>query len=124
MSKNTIKINGEKLRADLSRVTGKNLYEISEENGFSRNFLSQACRSGVCSPITQAILKKYSLDPKDYEIKEKVEEISSRDNDPILNMTYGELRALVRSELKEAVYELCQEDQRRRKEEALRRCIQ
>lgn len=62
MSKNTIKIRGDLLKKRLEITTGKTLYELSEENGFSRNFLSEACRSGRASPIVQTVVKKYGID--------------------------------------------------------------
>ena len=70
MSKNTIKIDGAKLKALLEYYAEKSLYEISEDEGFSRNFLSQACRSGKASPIVQAVAKNYGVMPEQYKLKD------------------------------------------------------
>ena len=71
MSKNTIKIDGAKLKSLLEYQAKKTLYEISEDEGFSRNFLSQACRSGKASPIVQAVARNYGVEPEQYKLKEK-----------------------------------------------------
>lgn len=71
MSKNTIKIDGAKLRRLLEERSGRSLYQISEDEGFSRNFLSQACRSGKASPIVQSIANKYSVRKEEYILPEK-----------------------------------------------------
>lgn len=71
MSKNTIKIDGAKLKNLLEYYTKKSLYEISEDEGFSRNFLSQACRSGKASPIVQAVARNYGVEPEQYKLKDK-----------------------------------------------------
>ena len=71
MSKNTIKIDGAKLKALLEYYAKKSLYEISEDEGFSRNFLAQACRSGKASPIVQAVARNYGVEPEQYKLKEK-----------------------------------------------------
>lgn len=71
MSKNTIKIDGAKLRKLLEERSGRSLYQISEDEGFSRNFLSQACRSGKASPIVQSIANKYSVRKEEYILPEK-----------------------------------------------------
>ena len=70
MSKNTIKIDGAKLKNLLEYYAKKSLYEISEDEGFSRNFLSQACRSGKASPIVQAVAKNYGVLPEQYKLKD------------------------------------------------------
>lgn len=83
MSKNTIKIRGDLLKKRLEITTGKTLYELSEENGFSKNFLSEACRSGRASPIVQAVVRKYGIEPSIFtEVKKEfkqmtIEEIGS-----------------------------------------------
>ena len=71
MSKNTIKIDGKKLKNLLEYYTKKSLYDISEEEGFSRNFLSQACRSGKASPIVQSVARNYGVEPEQYKLKDK-----------------------------------------------------
>lgn len=71
MSKNTIKIDGAKLKALLEYNAKRSLYEISEDEGFSRNFLAQACRSGKASPIVQAVARNYGVEPDKYKLKDK-----------------------------------------------------
>ena len=71
MSKNTIKIDGARLKGLLEYYAKKSLYEISEDEGFSRNFLSQACRSGKASPIVQSVARNYGVEPEEYKLKEK-----------------------------------------------------
>ena len=71
MSKNTIKIDGAKLKNLLEYYTKKSLYDISEDEGFSRNFLPQACRSGKASPIVQAVARNYGVEPEQYKLKDK-----------------------------------------------------
>lgn len=70
MSKNTIKIDGKKLKGLLEYYAKKSLYEISEDEGFSRNFLSQACRSGKASPIVQSVARNYGVEPEEYKLKD------------------------------------------------------
>ncbi len=70
MSKNTIKIDGAKLKALLEYNAKRSLYEISEDEGFSRNFLPQACRSGKASPIVQAVARNYGVEPEQYKLKD------------------------------------------------------
>lgn len=82
MSKNTIKIRGDLLKKRLEITTGKTLYELSEENGFSRNFLSEACRSGRASPIVQSVVKKYGIDIRSVifsDVKKEFEQMSIED---------------------------------------------
>lgn len=71
MSKNTIKIDGAKLKQLLEERSGVSLYKISEDEGFSRNFLAQACRSGKASPIVQSVANKYSVRKEEYILPEK-----------------------------------------------------
>ena len=74
MSKNTIKINGQELRYLLEHKTGLTLYEISEQAGFSKNFLSQACRKELASPIVQNVVKQYGIFPFEYMADKKEKE--------------------------------------------------
>lgn len=85
MSKNTIKINGEKLRALLEQNSGKKIREISVDNGFSKNMIAEACRKGEASPIVQNIAKLYGIAPEAYKVKEERPELRQ--------MTIDELEA-------------------------------
>ena len=73
MSKNTIKIDGAKVREALEISTGKTVYQISTENGFSNNFLKQACKANRASPIVQSVMRSYGLDPEDFKLEEEKE---------------------------------------------------
>ena len=66
----TIKIDGEKLRRLLESLTGKSVYEIALENGYSRNILNEACRKGYASAAVQNLVKIYGIAPEAYQIKE------------------------------------------------------
>ena len=73
MSKNTFKIDGAKVKEALEAATGKTVYQIAKENGFSDNFLKQACKANRASPIVQSVMRSYGLDPEDFKLKEEPE---------------------------------------------------
>ena len=81
MSKNTIKIDGKKLKGLLEYYAKKSLYEISEDEGFSRNFLSQACRSGKASPIVQSVARNYGVEPEQYKLSDELKQMRIEDID-------------------------------------------
>lgn len=114
MSKNTIKIDGARLKGLLEYYAKKSLYEISEDEGFSRNFLSQACRSGKASPIVQSVARNYGVEPEEYKLKEKelkqmrIEDIAPSPSWESLNKsvelskdTYNDLAKMTSKEAKE-----------------------
>lgn len=68
--RSTIRIDGDKLRSLLENTTGKTIYELSLENGFSKNLISEACRSGYASAIVQSVAKLYGISPEAYKIVE------------------------------------------------------
>lgn len=82
MSKNTIKIDGKKLKGLLEYYAKKSLYDISEEEGFSRNFLSQACRSGKASPIVQSVARNYGVEPEQYKLSGELKQMRIEDIAP------------------------------------------
>lgn len=73
MSKNTIRVDGEKVKRALETITCKTVYQISVENGFSDNFLKQACKANRASPIVQSVMRSYGLDPEDFKLEEEKE---------------------------------------------------
>lgn len=73
MSKNTFKVDGAKVKEALELTTGKTVYQIAKENGFSDNFLKQACKANRASPIVQSVMRSYGLDPEDFKLKEEPE---------------------------------------------------
>lgn len=66
--KNSIYIDGEKLRKHIEAVTGKTIYEVAESAGFSKKFLFEACKKGVASPTVQAVLKVLGIDVFKFEV--------------------------------------------------------
>lgn len=73
MSKNTFKVDGAKVKEALELTTGKTVYQIAKENGFSDNFLKQACKANRASPIVQSVMRSYGIDPEDFKLKEEPE---------------------------------------------------
>ncbi len=69
MSKNTINIDGKKLKIIIENDLGMSIYEIATDNGYSRNLVAQAIRTGKASPVVQTLLKLYDITPWEYEIK-------------------------------------------------------
>ena len=109
MSRNTIKINGEKLRTLLESSTGKNLYQIAEENGFSRNIIIESIRNGRASPIIQNIAKLYGIAPEAYQIKEEPAPVKEPEQ-----MTIKEFNVFTpedfKKAIKEGIYEAIEEN--------------
>ena len=81
MSKNTFKIDGAKLKNLLEYYAKMSLYDISEAEGFSRNFLSQACRSGKASPIVQSVARNYGVEPEQYKLSDELKQMRIEDID-------------------------------------------
>lgn len=77
--KATIEIDGVKLRRLLEDKTGNDIYTIARENGFSKNIIAEACRTGFASAVVQNIAKLYGIMPDEYKTVEdpkKGEQIS------------------------------------------------
>ena len=108
MSKNTIRINGDKLKFLLEESTGKTIREIAIENGFSKNLIAEACRVGKASPIVQNIAKLYGFKPEAYKIEElEIKEPAQMSIDDIsLNISRDELKAIVKEALIEVLKEV------------------
>ena len=100
MSKNSIKIDGSKLREALESKTGLTIYEIAISNGFSRNLIAEATRKGIASPIIQMIADKCGVNTEEYILK---------DPDPVVDPTpelkgqisIDDIETIKRDELKE-----------------------
>lgn len=106
MSKNTIRINGDKLKFLLEESTGKTIREIAIENGFSKNLIAEACRVGKASPIVQNIAKLYGFKPEAYKIEdpEPVKEPAQMSIDDIsLNISRDELKEIVKESIIEVL---------------------
>ena len=70
MHSTTIKIDGSKLRALLESKTGKSIYKIAQESGYSKNVISNAIKKGYASSAVQNIARLYDIAPADYQILE------------------------------------------------------
>lgn len=108
MSKNSIKINGSKLRGLLEKNTGLTIYQIAESNGFSRNIIAQAIRQGIASPTVQMIADKCGVNTEDYIVKdpEPVEELKGQISiDDIESIKRSELLELIKGAVREVIAE-------------------
>ena len=109
MSKNTIKINGEKLRSLLEGVTGRTVYQIAKEQGFSKNLIAEAIRTGKASPIVQSVAKIYGITPEAYILKEpeapKAKAGEQISIDDISTIKRDELKDLIKEALREILIE-------------------
>lgn len=104
MSKNSIKIDGSKLREALERNTKSTIYEIALNNGFSRNLIAEATRKGIASPIIQMIAEKCGVYTEEYILKDPEPTL---DPTPELKgqITIDDLESIKRSELKSLIKE-------------------
>lgn len=96
--RSTIKIDGSKLKSLLENTTGKDIYTLSLDNGFSRNLINEACRKGYASAVVQNIAKLYGITPEAYEIK---------DPEPVKKgqMSFDDIEDIKREELKQLIKE-------------------
>lgn len=113
MNSTTIKIDGAKLRSLLEDKTGKTIYQIATESGYSKNVISNAIRAGYASSAVQNIARLYGIAPDDYkaiEIEEaqiKTEELKGQISiDDIESIKKDELKSII----KEAIAELITEN--------------
>lgn len=109
MSKNTIKINGVRLRALAESASGKTIYEIAKEAGYSRNILAEAIRTGKASPVVVNLLRLYSIEPEEYELKEEPE-IIEEPRPEGEQLSIDDLASISRDELKEIVKEALRDE--------------
>lgn len=107
MNKTTIKINGDKLRSLLESTTGKTIYEIATESGYSKNVISNAIRQGYASSAVQNIARLYGITPEAYAIKEpevraqiSIEDIESIKRGELLELIKDAVREVLREEIK------------------------
>ena len=101
MNSTTIKIDGAKLRQLLESKTGKTIYQIATESGYSKNVISNAIKKGYASSAVQNIARLYDITPDDYKVIEpdpvKTEEIKGQISiDDIEANKRDELKALIR----------------------------
>ena len=104
--KATIKIDGVKLRKLLEDKTGVDIYTIARDNGFSRNIIAEACRTGYASAVVQNIAKLYGIMPDEYKVVEdpkKGEQLSMND---YLYVDAESIKNAVKGGVTEAIVEL------------------
>lgn len=101
INKSYIDIDGAKLKTLLESTTGKTLKEISLENGFSDSFLRMVVKNGKATPAAQAVIRRYGIEPSAYEIKPA----ATGDDTEGKQLTFDDLGAINRDELKEIVKE-------------------
>lgn len=114
MNSTTIKIDGAKLRQLLESKTGKTIYQIANESGYSKNVISNAIKKGYASSAVQNIARLYEIYPDDYkviEVFEPSEPIESKEIkgqisiDDIETIKRDELKALIKEAFKEVISE-------------------
>lgn len=98
MSKNTIKINGQKLKILIEDDLGMSIYEIATDNGYSRNLVAQAIRTGKASPVVQTLLRLYDIKPWEYEIKDPEPPKKGQ-------MSFEDIEEIKREDLKDLIKE-------------------
>lgn len=103
--KKSIYIDGAKLRKLIEEKTGKSIYDASEDQGFSRNFLAEASRTGIASPTVQTVVKLIGIEPEEYEAKE-IEEKKEEPEDKQLSffdmmISKEELKRIVKDAVRE-----------------------
>lgn len=109
MNSTTIKIDGAKLRELLESKTGKTIYQIVNESGYSKNVLSNAVHKGYASSAVQNIARLYGISPDEYKLEdpEPIKEPSQLSIDDIEALKRNELK---RNELKEIVKQAIREE--------------
>lgn len=108
MSKNTISINGNKLKCIIEETLGLNIYSIATDNGYSRNLVAQAIRTHKASPLVQNLMRLYNIDPIDY-MEYKIEPKAIQETEDNKQITIEEITPLNREEIKELVKEALSE---------------
>ena len=108
MNSTTIKIDGAKLRQLLETKTGKSIYQIATESGYSKNVISNAIRQGYASSAVQNIARLYDITPDDYKFIEpdpvKAEELKGQLSiDDIESIKRDELKLLIKEAVIEAL---------------------
>lgn len=105
MNSTTIKIDGAKLRELLESKTGKTIYEIALESGYSKNVLSNAVHKGYASSAVQNIARLYGISPDEYKLEdpEPIKEPSQISIDDIEAIKRDELKALIKEALIESL---------------------
>ena len=108
MNSTTIKIDGAKLRQLLESKTGKTIYQIATESGYSKNVISNAIRQGYASSAVQNIARLYDITPDDYKVieadPEPTEELKGQISiDDIETIKRDELKSLIKEAIAEVI---------------------
>lgn len=110
MNSTTIKIDGAKLRGLLESKTGKTIYQIATESGYSKNVISNAIKKGYASSAVQNIARLYEIYPDNYKViepdPEPTEEIKGQISiDDIESIKKDELKAIIKEAVREVFAE-------------------
>lgn len=105
MNKTTIKIDGDKLRSLLENTTGKTIYQIATESGYSKNVIANAVHNGYASSAVQNIARLYGIAPDEYKVKETINEPSQISIDDIESIKRSELLELIKDAIREGIRE-------------------
>ena len=107
MNSTTIKIDGAKLRQLLETKTGKTIYQIAIESGYSKNVISNTIKKGYASSAVQNIARLYEIYPDDYKViepdPEPTEEIKGQ-------ISIDDIETIKRDELKELIGQVIREE--------------
>lgn len=105
MNSTTIKIDGSKLRELLESKTGKTIYQIATESGYSKNVISNALREGYASSAVQNIARLYGITPDMYKTKdpEPIKEPAQISIDDIETIKRDELKVLIMEAVTEVI---------------------
>ena len=103
MNSTTIKIDGAKLRQLLESKTGKTIYQIATESGYSKNVISNAIKKGYASSAVQNIARLYGITPDEYKLNdpEPIKEPAQISIDDIEDIKIAELKAIIKEALRE-----------------------
>lgn len=106
MNSTTIKIDGAKLRELLESKTGKTIYEIALESGYSKNVLSNAVHKGYASSAVQNIARLYGISPDEYKLEdpEPIKEPSQISIDDIEAIKREELKAIIKEVFNDIIF--------------------
>lgn len=121
MGRNNIKIDGDKLRSLLESVSGKSIYQVALDCGYSRNLIAESIRVGVASPIVQNVARLYGIEPSAYEIKTPV--IAPTSDDAGKQISFDDLNSISREELKDVIKEAILETLNEVKASEIRTCF-
>lgn len=106
--KTTIKINGNKLRSLLETATGKSIYQIAEESGYSRNVIANAVRQGYASSAVQNIARLYDIYPAEYMIfkpdPEPIKAPAQISIDDLESIKKDELKSIIKDVFNEIIF--------------------